>query len=61
MEIISDLLMVVAGLAFILRIGMIHAGSDGAPPEACTTMNPNHGVDAQEGPCPFGIVALQVK
>lgn len=57
MKIGSNLLV---GLVVILGIGMIHAGPDGAPPEACTTMAPEYEVDAQEGPCPFEIVALQV-
>jgi len=39
---------------------MIHAETDGFPPESCTTMAPEYEVDAQEGPCPFEIVALQV-
>ena len=34
---------------------------DGFPPESCTTMAPEYEVDAQDGPCPFEIVALEVK
>jgi len=40
---------------------MTHAGPDGTPTESCTTMTPSHGVEAQDGPCPFEIVALHVK
>lgn len=34
---------------------------NGAPPEACEDMRPQHGVDAQDGPCPFQVVALKVR
>jgi len=60
MKIINSYLLII-GLVLILRIKMTHAGPDGAPAESCTTMTPSHGVEAQDGPCPFEIVALQVQ
>ena len=61
MKIIKSYLLIIGSIVLILLIEMTHAGPDGAPTESCTTMTPSHGVEAQDGPCPFEIVALQVK
>ncbi|XP_046453188.1 putative defense protein [Daphnia pulex] len=50
----------VAGCLVLLVIGCcrisVDATPNGAPPEACATMTPQHGVDWQQKDCPFEII-----
>jgi hypothetical protein len=54
----------VAGCLVLLVIGCfrisVDATPNGAPPEACATMTPQHGVDWQQKDCPFEIIVEKV-
>lgn len=47
-------------ISVLILVSMVNATPDGAPPSCCTTMIPNHGVDAQTTFSPFVTTPVKV-